>query len=118
MLRTVRTSAIDAVLKSYIVIDNELVQKCCGEPSRKASVLRAILERFATYFELRLSFLVFGATEQLSVTLQRRAQNAISAAEMTRGFLERQRSDSAFASFYQAVVKDAESLTDEPVLPR
>ena len=88
----------------------------------KASGLRAILERFATYFGLRLSFLVFSTTEQLSMTLQGKDINthdALSAAEMTKTFLQRQRSDSAFASFYQAVAKEAESLTNEPaVLPR
>ena len=121
---TVSTSAIDAVLKNYLVIDRELeelVEKYYGEPSRKAYGLRAILERFATYFGLRLSFLVFSATEQLSVTLQGKDINthdALSAAEMTKTFLQRQRSDSAFASFYQAVAKEAESHTNEPVLPR
>ena len=64
-----RTSAIDSVVKHYLVIDTELEEiadECYGEPSRKASGLRAVLEKFQTYFGLRLASLIFSATEQLS----------------------------------------------------
>ena len=121
---TVRTSAIDSVVKNYLVIDTELEEiadECHGEPSRKASGLRAVLEKFQTYFGLRLASVIFSATEQLSTTLQGRSinmQEAISAAETTKMFLNRQRSDSAFTSFYDSVVKDAQAFTNEPTVPR
>ena len=70
---TVRTAALDAVIKNYAVICSELEQiskDSCGEPSRKASGLLALMEKFSTYYGLKLSFLVFSATEQLFKTLQ------------------------------------------------
>ena len=65
---TVHTVALDAVLKNYAVICTELEQigkECYGEPSRKASGLLALMEKFTTFFGLKLSHLVFSATEQL-----------------------------------------------------
>ena len=51
--------------------------------------LLARMERFSTYFGLKLSVLVFGATEQLSATLQYRginAQEATSAVSVAKSF--------------------------------
>ena len=121
---TVRTSAIDSILKNCLVIDAELDQiseESCGNTAGKASGLRAVMAKFSTFFGLKLSFLIFSITEQLSVTLQgsnRNVQEASSAAIVARTFLERQRSDSAFLSFYQSVLKEAQPVTDGPVLPR
>ena len=67
------TAALDAVIKNYAVICSELEQvnkDSCGEPSRKPLGLLALMEKFSTYYGLKLSFLVFSATEQLSKTLQ------------------------------------------------
>ena len=62
------------------------------------------LEQFGLYFGLKLSyFLIFGATEKVSRTLQR--------------LLSRQRIYSAFNIFYSATVADAQQYTDVPVLP-
>lgn len=121
---TVRTGALDAVLKNYSVICRELEQineESCGEPSIKAMGLLAVMDRFATFFGLKLSLLVFTVTEQLSTTLQAKditSQEASRAAVATKSFLHRQRSDTAFASFYHVAVKEAKDFTSEPVLPR
>ena len=65
--------------------------------------------------------MIFGATEQLSATLQYKdinAQEVILAVSAAVGFLERQRSDAAFDTFYGAVVEEAKAYTQEPALPR
>ena len=65
---TVCTGALDAVIKNFAVICTEMEQtdrECYGEPSTKASGLLALMEKFTTFFGLKLSHLVFSATEQL-----------------------------------------------------
>ena len=93
--------AIDAILKNYSVITEELEQigeESHSESSRKALGLLALMERFSTYFGLKLAFLVFSATEQASSTLQYKdinAQEAAMAIDAAKTFLGRRRSDSA-----------------------
>lgn len=121
---TVRTAALDAVIKNYAIICFELEQiskDSCGEPSRKASGLLALMEKFSTYYGLKLSFLVFSATEQLSKTLQSSsitAQEAYMAAAAAKRFLKRQRMESSFEYFYRTVVEESKDLTMPPTLPR
>ena len=71
---------------------------------------------------LKLAHLVFGATEQVSITLQHKeinAQEAITAVKSAQHFLERQRSDSAFNLFFDNVVTKAIATgLQEPTLPR
>ena len=118
---TVRTASVDAILKNYNVICEELDligAESRGDSSTKALGLLAIMEKFATYFGLKLSFLIFGATEQLSSTLQYKninAQEVSLAVNAAIAFLQRQRSDS---SFDDSVVEEAETYTHEPTLPR
>ena len=89
---TVRNGVIDAVLKNYSTILAELEAigaESQGEASHKALGLLALMEKFSTYFGLKLSLLVFGATEQLSATLQYRgvnAQEATSAVSAAKSF--------------------------------
>ena len=59
--------------------------------------------------------------EQLSKTLQYKninAQEVLTAVNAAKRFLERQRDDLAFKSFYSSVVHEAHELTGEPTLPR
>ena len=92
---------IRAILKNYSVITEELEQigeESHSESSRKALGLLALMERFSTYFGLKLAFLVFSATEQASSTLQYKdinAQEAAMAIDAAKTFLGRRRSDSA-----------------------
>lgn len=121
---SVRTGSIDAILKNYTVLYEELTQiaeDSLGEPSRKALGFQAVMERFATYFGLKLSHLVFAATEQLSLTLQYKdinAQEVSMAVSAAIRFLQTQRTDSAFDAFFHSTVKEAEAYTQEPMLPR
>ena len=121
---TVRAEAIYAVIMNYSVLCDELEkigEEACGEASRKSLGIIAIMERFTTFFGLKLSFLIFSAMEQLSKTLQYKdinAQEVSTAVNAAKRFLERQRDDLAFKSFYSSVVEDAHELTSEPTLPR
>jgi len=66
---TVRTQSLRAVILNYSVLQCELDkigQESSGEASRKALGVLAVMERFTTYFGLKLAFLVFSAMEQLS----------------------------------------------------
>ena len=116
--------SIDSLIKKYDVLCEELAQigeDSCGESSTKSLGLLALMEKISTYFGLKLSHLVFGATEQLSSTLQYYDINALEvflAVSAASTFLKRQRSDSAFDKFYENTVKVADHLTQEPVLPR
>ena len=80
-----------------------------------------MLEKFSTYFGLKLSHFVFSVTEQLSITLQGKTttlQEAKHASQLSEKYLRRQRSDTAFEAFYESVCKESQELTGEPVLPR
>ena len=121
---TVRTGALESILKNYVVIRAELEQisrESCGEPSSNASGYLALMERFETFFGLQLSYLLFSATEQLSRILQMHdinAQDTTMAASQAVSFLFRQRSDAAFSEFYQTTVNKAKDLTEPPKLRR
>lgn len=65
--------------------------------------------------------MVFVTTEQLSITLQRKditAQMCIQGSQAAIQFLQRQRTDSNFNSFYDAILTESKHLTSEPRLPR
>ena len=123
---TVRTAAIDTVLKNYALLYPELEkinEDSSGEGSTKAAGLLPLMEKFSTYFNLKLSYLAFVATEQLAITLQGKDVNAqvtISAVNATKSFLQRQRSTESFNTFYQSAVVESQSqkLTSEPLLSR
>ena len=120
---TVRTTALNSILKNYDVIiqDLEEISHAGVDASPKAAGIMALMEKFSTYFGLKLSFLVFGATEQTSTTLQYKdisAKDALSTVNASISFLNRQRNERAFHLFYQSVVLEAKEFTNDPVLPR
>ena len=121
---TVRTAAIDAVLRNYPAL-LETLETISSEShddyGRRANGILAQLERFDTYFGLKLSHLVFSETEQTSIALQGKSttvQEALMGAGMAKSYLVRQRDDEAFDSFYASMVDQAKEYTDDPVLPR
>ena len=121
---TVRTEAIHAVIMNYSVLCNELEkigEEACGEASHKSLYILAIMERFNTFFGLKLSFIIFSAMEQLSKTLQYKninVQEVLTAVNAAKRFLERKMDELAFKSFFSSVVREALELTGEPTLPR
>ena len=87
-----RTAALNAVIKNYIVLSCELEtigKEAYGEPSRKSCGLLAMMDKFGVFFGLRLSHMIFSVTEQLSVSLQKKdinAQDAIKAVNQAKSF--------------------------------
>ena len=87
----------------------------------KAGGFKRQLEQFDTFFGLKLSYLLFAPTEQLSRTLQAKnitVQEAHSAAQATHSYVQGKRSDKAFQEWYGKVLSASEANTDPPVLPR
>ena len=121
---TVRTATLNAVIKNYAVISVELEtigREAYGEPSRKSCGLLAMIDKFGVYFGLKLSHMIFSVSEQLSMSLQRKdinAQEAVRAVTQAKSLFRRHTSDSAFNDFFQAILKEADELTQPPVLPR
>ena len=120
----VRTAAIQAVLRNYPALLEALEtigNESYDDYGRRANGIHTQLERFDTYFGLKISYLVFSATEQTSVALQGKnttVQEALTAASMAESYLLRQRDEKAFDSFYSSTVDQAKQYTDDPVLPR
>jgi len=120
---TVRTKAIEAVLTNYGLLQEalEVIQQGKDEYALKAMGFLNSMDKFSTYFGLKLSYRIFSATEQLSITLQgvnTTIQEAVQASKLALSFLQRQRSDDAFESFYSQVLAECKDFTSEPVLPR
>ena len=120
---TVRTRAIEAVLANYqLLLDAlEVIQQGRDEYAMKAHGFLNSMLKFSTYFGLKISHLSFSATEQLSITLQGKdttIQDAVQVSKLAVDFLERQRCDSAYESFYTHILAECENITDEPTLPR
>lgn len=70
---TVRTDAIEAVIKQYSIIMetlDEVNHTTHDEYGLKAGGVLATLEKFETLFGLKLSYLLFGASEETSKVLQ------------------------------------------------
>lgn len=70
---TVRTAAISSVIENYAVLCEALAEinlSTHDEYGRKAGGFLAQMEKFSTFFGLKLSHLVFSGTEQLSISLQ------------------------------------------------
>ena len=96
---TVRNGAIKAVIANCSIIIQELdliANEKHNETGSKAAGLIILMEKFASYFGLKLSYLVFSITEQLSSTFQNchlNAQDAIAAPKTTQSYLKNLRSD-------------------------
>lgn len=121
---TCRTASINAVLENYDILQetfenvNATTQDDYG---RKAGGIHILMEKFSTFFGLKLAHLVFSAAEQLSVTLQAKdttVQDACTAANLAKAFYNRHRELSEFQNFYQKVLAEANDKTEPPVLPR
>ena len=79
------------------------------------------MDKFSTFFGLKLAYLAFVATEQLATTLQGKYVNAqicMGAVKTTKAFLQSQRIDTKFISFFESVKTESKTLTDPPTLPR
>ena len=88
---------------NYFQSQNAKVVSEAGiDASSKAAGVVALMEKFSTFFGLQLSYLLFGATEQTSVTLQAKdisAEDALSSITAAARFVNRQRNESVFTCF-------------------
>ena len=120
---TVRNVAIDAVLRNYCALlqaFERISAESHDDYGRRANGILTMLDKFSVYLGLKHSFLVFGATEQVSRTLQARdttLQEALVAVNTGKLFLQRQRDDCAFERFYVNAETEAKQYNIEPVLP-
>ena len=99
----------------------EEVQKGHDEYAAKASGLRVRMESFDIYFGLKLAYLFFSAAEQFSINLQAQnitIQEATHGAELLASHLKSLRTEAQFNHFYEQVVSQSSTLTEEPKLPR
>ena len=125
---TVRTGTIGAGLTDYTVLMETLQEVHqtthdeCG--IQAAGLLTGIsgLEKFSTLFGLKLGYLIFGASETLSKSLQGKdttLQEALAAVNLAKAFYKRQRTVEAFCRFYDQVLETAEMVEIAgPELPR
>ena len=74
---TVRTGAMQAILTNYktLKVTMEEASHETDDCSRCASGVAALMEKFSTFFGLKVSVLLFSITERLSCTLQGREIN-------------------------------------------
>ena len=108
---TVRTGVIDSIIVNYGVLCDCLTE--VNAEGRDEYVIRAggilhLMEKFSTYYGLKLSHLIFSGAEQLSRVLQgedTNIQEAIQASKLTVNYFNRLCSDEAFASFSSAYSK-------------
>ena len=87
----------------------------------KTGMTSAKMVQFQPNVGLKLSFLVFSCTDQLSRTLQGRditIQEAMGGDVLAESHLRRQRNEEAFDRFYDFVIELSENLTEELELPR
>ena len=88
--------------------------------SRRANGILALMERFATYFGLKLSILIFSITEQMSIHLQRKggSEDGYCLIDTYLGALKKLRSDTKFKNFFDTLKQECIDLCDPPTLPR
>ena len=121
---TVRQGALSSILDNYEALQDTMTtvnQECHDDYGMRAGGILAQLEKFDTLFGLSLSELVFGATEQVSRTLQGKntsIMEALQATDLAQKHLKRLRSDEMFNRFYNNVETKSNGLTSAPSLPR
>ena len=110
---TVRTRTIEAVVSNYEVVITSLIEihdTGRDEYALKAGGYLSTMEKFSAFFGLKLSHLIYSATEQLSIALQGQnttMQEAVESANLALRFLESQRNDDMFDRFYSRIVEDS-----------
>ena len=102
---TVRTAAMQALITNCKTLEYTMQEASDGSDdcSRRASGVAALMEKFQTFFGLKLSVLLFGITDQLSTILQGREINAddsFMAVKLCLQTLQRLRTDCEFGRLF------------------
>ena len=117
---TIQTGVLDAVLKNYAVLlqtVSQISQKATDDIGKRANGMLSLVEKFDTYFRLKLSHLLFSATEKASTTLQRNdllVQEVSTCSQCTINYLRRLRNDENFDQFYATAIKSTDEQTGVP----
>ncbi len=117
------TGAIQAIINNYAALQEtmELSSHGTDDCSRRAGGMLALMDKFSTYFGLKLSVLVFSITEQMSMHLQKKetkVEDGYYMVDICIKALERLCTDQSFHNFFESVKTEAAERCDEPVLPR
>ena len=122
---TMREASIDSVLKNYTALLQTLKEVNAGTDDHaiRAGGLLESMEKFSTFFGLKLSHHLFAPSEELSRILRSKdisAQDAFKAASLTKAHYQRERNDDGFDKFYSHVLNEAEKIEQvkKPKLPR
>ena len=110
---------MQAIVTNYETLQSAMEVSSHGtdDCSRRAGGIVAIMDKFSTYFGLKLSILIFSMIEQLSVTLQG-INDCYYSVDVCIKVLERNRTNEYFKSFFNVIQREAASKCDPPVLPR
>ena len=117
---TIQTKALNYLLGNYSALTQALQQiseESHDDYGRRANAILSQLQRFDTFFGIKLPYLVFSATEQTSINLPKRYLCTISS-EVEMNHLKRMRNDESFRQFYTLTVEEAKDCIEEPLLPR
>ena len=95
----------------------EQIQLGRDEYAAKAHGLLIQMEKFETFFALKLASSVYSASEQPSLNLQSvdiTVQEALNGARLLICHFKSLRDDSSFKHFYDSVCQESASLTEDP----
>ena len=113
---TMRTASFHSVIKNYTILLDTLQEINQGNDvhATRAGGLLSLM---------KISFVLFPASEQLSRTLQGKdlsAQDAFKATSLTKAYYQRQRNDENFDKFYSYVLLEAKTIKNikEPKPPK
>ena len=120
---TVRHGSIASILRNYSIIQSALeeIRQGHDDYAAKASGMVLKMDNFDTFLGLKLAYLIFSASEQLSINLQAKdttVQEAVRGSLLLTTHFRSLRDESKFNNFYDAVVRESRELTAEPTLPR
>ena len=121
---TVRTGAISAVLQNYEVLQETFEDTHRSTHDRNGITgggMISLMDKFSTFFGLKLSHYVFGPAELASKALQAvelNSQEARVALNIARIFYQDQKEPAAFEDMYSETVAQAQGKTEEPKVSR
>ena len=98
-----------------------LSKESSADSSRKACGLLSLMDKFSSFFSLKIAHFFFAVTEQVSLTLQGKdvsSQDALKSVAMANCFFTHHRSEESFSKLYREAVEEAKELTQPPILPR
>lgn len=111
---TVRTGALKTIVTNYATLQ-EVASNGSDDCSRRAN---GVLDKFVIFYGLSLLILLFSITEQLSTTLQTKADDSVHAVNVCIRTLERLITAEEFTRFFTKVKNEAVTLCAKPELPR